>query len=673
MFEPTLDPSQIQKSTNSFSLQSQSSLLFGTQPSVLDRRSQRVESLAPDSATITSTENTNDRLRQRILRDKEKLSRALALNAIERHAYGKVIQTQRQKHKESYVTLYRRYRIGDYPDLLINSLALLMPLKALAMYDAVLSRQIVVSIFRAICEELGPEQNSFIISMSDCFKMIFDKTVNCESILFSTLVEIAFSNARLFGVDPDILASISNANNMTAIGILLLESRLSENGYSMSLIGPNSSTLSVDDQTLHWLKLANMYYHLSEYDIVAGIFADKLPSDRRLAKAIEFESCGNLPKAHELYAEIIDTPSLEDTTRPPIESDFAYQSYYNCFVKMGRWRDLKYRIDDQIIVDPEELWTEDWNKENLLPLYIRSELRMILNSSMKDRIFFDNIQAWIRNPERIEHIISNFSEELMMLFIANKNYQEARVFSEKYFIRFLADWRNISILSDKVRNGKILDIRKVAEIQKYTQLLTDSNINRYVMNEFVNRWYNTQMEITDSVTMWDSLISYRRFICALTASAIDPNDTESSLLAKKLTESVFDMYFKLLDIALKQNNLELSNTIMSQTKRHIRNDLVDKRSAQWNIANCKFLQLKGQNLLPIESVEMILTAWDHINDTIVKYNNILEINPDIYISALERIPEISENLFDLLPKVLHLDEEIKRKIFECTGSSKKSK
>lgn len=675
-FSPTLEPSAFHQTISSFALQTQSSLLFSVQPQILDRRSQRVDGggvgsiLAERSNTLQkpNTSNKYERLRARILRDKDQLSRSLALNAIERNEYTNVMRSQQQKSKEMRVTLYRRYRFGEYPDFLINSLALLMPLQALIKYDAILARQVLVAIFNGICEELGPDNRIFMISISECICDIFGETKTTDSVLFSALIEIALTNPTVFNIDSDTLSTISTRNNMMANGILLLESHLNEKFATERL--HRSSTMSLDKECQHWLKLVNMYYALSEYDIAASIFADKLETDRRLPKAIEYESNGDYPSAHELYAKIV----AEANDSRAVESDFAYQSYYNCYVNMGRWSDLDITIADQIEHD-EEFWNDNWNQKNLLPHYVSSKLRLLLSGAATNLDFVNNMQQWLRTTDRADYIKLHFAEELMMLHIANEDYLQARLYSEKYFDRFLNDWQNISVLSDKMRINKILDLRKVAEINKYSELLLSTDINRTVLQEFVGRWNGTQMQKTDSLKMWDSLICYRRFICALVAKSIDRNDSISTIATNKLTESVFDMHFKLVDIALKQNNIELSNTIIRQIKGQILENSFDKRSAQLNIANGKYLQLRSQqrNLNKPESLSMLLDAWHQIDQAIAKHQTILEINPDIHINALEHLTDIAGLAFDNISKLTNIDAELSQRIIDCTEPSDKRK
>lgn len=211
-FEPTQDPQGMSQTSNQFSLQTQSSLLFSIEPQVLNRRSERVQ---PVDATAKSSFS---KLRQRFLNDRDKTNRSQALKAVERHDYKRVLQSQSKQKKERQVSLYRRYRSGEYPDFMINSLALLLPLKGLMKYDKILARQLLVAVFQAVASELEIPKR-FIIPASESIKRIFTQTKLCDTVVFAALMELALTHAQFFDIPPELVATFSSANQMMAMGM----------------------------------------------------------------------------------------------------------------------------------------------------------------------------------------------------------------------------------------------------------------------------------------------------------------------------------------------------------------------------------------------------------------------------------------------------------------------
>ena len=247
-------------------------------------------------------------MRKRFLKDKDKSQKRDALQAIERHSFNRNKYVDMRKQKESQVTLYRRYRIGEMPDLMINYLALLMPLQALCRRDTILARQIFVSIFISILSEMDENQRSetkdYVERINQAVERIFTETKNCEPNFFGCLIEICLSRPKLFDLSPENVVAIANATNMMTIGTLYMESKLTYQDFED--ISTKTSTSSVDTETLHWLKLSELYHSLSEYDIVSGIFSDKLTdTNPALGVAISLESAGEFSTAQKKYLEVI--------------------------------------------------------------------------------------------------------------------------------------------------------------------------------------------------------------------------------------------------------------------------------------------------------------------------------------------------------------------------------
>lgn len=683
-FQPTLQPENIYQSLDNFPLRTQSSLLFSGQTQILDRRSQRIDvphsqakaTVAAGSAPMTKQQKYFQSLRSRILRDPEQMSRAMALRAIERHGYEAIREVETQKRSENSITLYRRYRKGDYPDFQLSSLSLLMPLQALAKLDQTVARKLLVIIFEGIVNEIGTEQRSFLLTMNDCIKTIFMKTKNYDSVLFTTLIEIALQHPDAFNFQPDVLATISNANSTMAMGILFMESRLNLNCSTERRVHPSSEN-SIDNETEHWVKLADMYYNLSEYDIVADIFADKLRKDAKLTQAIELEAHGDFSRAIDLYTDIIR--EYDDADRTPPEVVFAYQSIYNCYMNMGMWEKLLKHVEDQLkdndgqtmdIELYEQLWTEDWNMEHLLPHYIRCELRTTLNQQKAEQSFIDNMEAWLRNKDREAHIKHNFAEELMMLKIAdNMNFLEARVYSEEHILRFLSEWNNLNVLSDKVRANKILNIRNVAEIHRYSDWFVADVLDSRILTKLTNRWQNIHIHSSDSISMWDSLIAYRNYIHQVGLQIF--NDEIDSDRRTALVESVFNMQFSLIDAALQQNNLLFSSNLIRQIEQHIVEDAHDLISAEWHLASSKLLIHKSQSfdVENDESLKYLFDAWNSINETVRLHATPFATYPELQAKALTQTANIAGKLIDQLPDVVN--DKITAVIVQRTSTSTK--
>lgn len=207
--------------------------------------------------------------------------------------------------------LYRRYRHGDFPDLLINNLALLMPLQALAQHDKQLAGHLFVLIFNATVTEMGALSKQFLISSSDYVQRIFNSTKHCDPVVFSTLMEIALAHPKHFDLPADLVGSLAVSNQNLALAICYLERRLHidwDTDGPPTTVKSNDPNIQVEHK--HWLNLIQLYRALAESDIVAGIFADKLDMVGKIPSAISLELNGDLEGAQKLFREVRTTTPI---------------------------------------------------------------------------------------------------------------------------------------------------------------------------------------------------------------------------------------------------------------------------------------------------------------------------------------------------------------------------
>lgn len=657
-FEPTKDPMTMSQTSEIFSFQSASSFLFSQQPETLDRRSRRV-------VTNSGTNSPNNdsklyaNLRRRIVTDKDKTSRSYALAAIERNTYSVAIQSEAKQKKQQNVQLYRRYRYGEYPDLLINSLALLLPLKGLVKRDKVLARQLLISIFLGGVKELGSTSSTFIHAVGQSMQSIFMKTKNYEPLVFGTLMEIALINPKAFDLPIDVVTMLSMANNMMSIGILYIECRLHFNSESRGSRSSRSNT-SVDTDDDRWLKLSKLYRYLTEDDIVAGIFSEKLNVDEKITRAIELEQNNDYMNARQIYLEVI-------LRQNALEVDFGYEGFYKCFEYLSDWSSLSTSLQGQY-ESYDELWKDEWNMENILPMVIKSELRMILDGNTENRQeFLDELKEWLLMADRGDHIKINFGEELMMFHIANSDYLSARVHSEQHITAFISDWCTLNSMSQKIRSKKLLNVRNVAEIHKYSELLTNAATESGEVDLFCQLWKHSRPQPFDSIILWDSMTTYRRFVGEILKYSIT-----DEILKQSIATTISDLMFKLLDLSLIQNNFKLSDVVFDKLS-HYEHQTTDPLSLDWHLSRSKQYLLKAiQNPSSQNKLELYCNAWIHLEENVME-NALITRHTERHINALRSASDISIGIAELISKDNISSDALDRLLISNSMKSRRGK
>lgn len=620
-FAPTIDPIIMQTSEQTFSLQAKLFQSIDVEQLTLDRRSNLIK-----TTSLTSSADDGGGLSE--------IRKRFSTNRAAGSALKYITYRNQPKPKMEKITLYRRYRYGDYPDFLINSLAFLLPLQNLSRIDKHIARETFIAIVHGICKHLSENRKTFLVSFGRCISNILKTSKNFDETLFGTIAEIVLHQNHHFNLDSEKIFLITNTNNMTVSGILLLEKEVTELLSIDGVYSFTSTSTSNSDRgnIMHWSNMANMYYRLNEIDIVGSIYCNILDSNRTLFDAIEAEAYGNMQSAVKLYAQALNESN---------SSDFIYQSHMQCLEAMGEWDDLEQCIHSQTD-NVDELWNDEWNKVNLLPHYVHSNLRKFLDRYDKTD-FIKNLDIWIRNDERSDYLKYKFAEDLAILHIANNDYPQSQFFSEKSMETFLNSWKNLTLLPKNVRSNKIAEIRKISEIHQYIEMHLRSE---KICNNFINKWDFAEIDQTNSLKIWESLVAIRRFF-------LNKFDEENALEQRKteLEEHLFNVHVKLIKAALAQNNNRLAANLISLAKKKLNGNVIQKRFTQLAIVEiqCNLLKLKNDKQNELE-LSTYTNALQTLNKTVFdEQKNILNANPKIQIDALYQSCSITESILKLFP------------------------
>ncbi|ERL91440.1 hypothetical protein D910_08770 [Dendroctonus ponderosae] len=145
------------------------------------------------------------------------------------------------------------------------------------------------------------------------------KSFNLLDILLQSQPEIA--------VDSALISTVSQQSSLMSVGALLIEEYLI-NGEVLP-VPSKRGIINESGENTHWLKLAELYRELDEWDMVKAIFIEKTNCKESVARAIALESQNKWQNAAEEYKTLIETDlSLE-------KRDFYCESLFKCLANLG--------------------------------------------------------------------------------------------------------------------------------------------------------------------------------------------------------------------------------------------------------------------------------------------------------------------------------------------------
>jgi DNA-dependent protein kinase catalytic subunit len=620
-FAPTQDPVQSTQSSQTFELkEAQNTLIFSLKPQYLDSKSNLVSNENITSINYSSEHlNVLESLRKRIVRknDDEK-SRGYAMRAVEKRNFN--IDQRKEKLKKLQegreVQIYRRYRQGDYPDFFFTSLSILLPLKALVMKDPAIARDVFINIFQSLVILVKDDENDvnekmFFESVNRCVMKILQNTKQNDTFLIATLLDMTMKSEKYLEISPNVLANVVTANNLIVSGILFLENQLKfliknkqdiEQQAKRRKLQENSNE---DEILTHWLKILDLFYKINEYEIIQGIFAEKLnliPEVReQLNKAIDFESNSQFKDASEIYKILLE----ENAPRNYTETDVMLQSYYNCLENLTDWSEISNSIKGHF-ESYNDIWKESNHHEVLLPHLLKSEVRLILNGKV-DATFTQILEDWMNDEEKCNYLRENFPEEIVMLNLVEDKFNEAFVEVEKSLRNCADEWSCLERIDEKMiclKNARIL-----AELNNFTYLMSTNSKEKFqsLLSRIHQSWKNSKAKPADSLVQWRDLTCYREVFHDAIKRIHGENSDNLSNEFSSIDQSLLDLQHSLLDVAFMQKNCDAANFLIKILKQEAENDPIKEKVSKYYLSKSKLILMKTELdfVSPIQRYELL--------------------------------------------------------------------
>ncbi|KAF7246285.1 DNA-dependent protein kinase catalytic subunit [Varanus komodoensis] len=314
------------------------------------------------------------RLRRRFLKDQDKLNLIYARKGVAEQKQEKEMKTQLKMKHDAEVTLYRKYRQGDLPDIQIEYSSLIIPLQGVAQRDPTLAKQLFSSLFNGILEEMKKmkshaEQINIIQQLVQNFNCFLTTSVIYFPPFIACIQEMCYQHKELLDINSSSVTSSCLASFQQPVGILLLEQALvhvsSEEKEPPSKRKRGKTELSPD--ITRWIELAKLYRSIGDYDVLQGIFSGKIGSKEITQKALLAEAKRDYAEAAKKYEEALSTQDWPDEEPTEAEKDFWELASLECYNHLTEWKSLEYcstvNIDNGQPPDLNKTWSDPFYQE----------------------------------------------------------------------------------------------------------------------------------------------------------------------------------------------------------------------------------------------------------------------------------------------------------------------
>ncbi|XP_015230469.1 PREDICTED: DNA-dependent protein kinase catalytic subunit [Cyprinodon variegatus] len=539
-----------------------------------------------DSRTRAENERRSNilRLRRRFLKDQEKVSLGFAQKEIQQQRQKKEEKADQRLRKEAQVTLYRNYRVGDFPDIQIPYSSLIAPLQALAQRDPILAKQLFSSLFASILQEMDKnhdmQEKGRIMEELQCNMNTFlNKSTLCFPPFIACVQDMCYQQRELQQLDPAAISSTSLASLQQPSGILLLEEGLLHAAEPEERPAKRArGRREVPPDTNKWIQLAKLYRALDDYDVVRGIFGGKVGTKSITCNALQAEANTDFAEAVKLYNEALNTEEWPDGEPTESEKDFWETAAMEAYNQLTEWKSLEYcstvYIDETSPPNLEKMWSEPLYQEMYLPHMIRSMLKQLqLGESNQTLLSF--IDQAMKAEERKKLLESRHSQELSLLYILQDDYDRAKYYTSYAMQLFMESYSSVDTLLTQSRLTVLQSVQALTEIQDFLLFIKgDVSVGslKRLIRSWTDRYPDTKM---DPVVVWDDIITSRCFFLdkireRLRASA--PDDTMEVDCAQDPADDIeamvndckFTMKLQMADSACQQKNFPVATKLLKE-------------------------------------------------------------------------------------------------------------
>ncbi|KAK8776726.1 hypothetical protein V5799_029934 [Amblyomma americanum] len=589
-FTPTQQGTTGEPSTYSWLTQSTHETSFAVQQrrpmNVLQFTAGKAEPGTKKEDTATSERaDVLQRLKgRRFLQDEDQVRLQHIRREVRLRETRKKLEEERHVRREAEVTLYRSYRMGDFPDIEISHAALIAPMQALAQQDQQVAMMVLSEVVTSALLDSRREGSPFARrrgelceGLQGALANILEKSMRCFPPLVNFVQEVAFQSAADIKLPVSAICRASVASGHQSLGILLLEETKRVDSSSTSENAPPAKRSRTEEapKGQMWMHLAELYKSLGDYDAVRASLALCEDVGPKAKDALEKEARGNYQEARDIYRQLVASRSVG-------EDGLTWDdAVLQCCCLLGEWKELQVEVDTRLNLSSgsnwDRLWDGPYNQEHYLPLYVKARIKRILNEDGDQQGFPAVIRRWMDDSRKKRFLEEECCQELVLLSLSQKDTCRAEYYIKCLTEQFLEDWSSLSVLTPSLIEGKLECLLPLTDLNLYLK-----HSRRSDADHLLSSWRSRLPSNADSVLLWNEVITNR---CFLIRSLGRPVPEEKALILNAFASAM-----------LQQDNVPMAlRSVVEIEQLRLSEQLRDWADWRYVETYCNMLQKASEN------------------------------------------------------------------------------
>ncbi|KAI8997006.1 hypothetical protein BDB01DRAFT_840542 [Pilobolus umbonatus] len=605
-----------------------------TQNSLAFSQTQAAYFVYNSSQAISEGKNDYSQLRKRFIKSGKSSSNFFIRRQEDLQKQLRTYLNVKKETQEKKVTLLRKYRYGELPDIQICYLDLLKPLGLLAGKDYHISRLLYGSLVVATVENESESYKADIISI---LETNMDRSTLYFTPTIGTFLRICI-DLKVTGISSKLVKRVSTRSSNHHMGITLMENVLSHNTEERLKKRSRTTDGIEGNKKKDWINMSLLFKDIDEPEMFESIYQYNVASSDLTQEAIEAETRGQYARAFNLFHKA-KSDSLDDALDE--ERDLWDKEMLHCYEKLLQWGDIANKIEE-IIPDRnyECLWDSKY-QDPYMSYFIKSftKLRNQHREQSSSEILpwtdenpnpiFAFLEATYNSNERQKYLIDNYASDVAAAAVMKHKYEYGLEIVRSSYTSLLSVWTMLHPLADSSRKNKLASLERIVELEDYIFLAKDVKQIEMASEKvvkFLNPLYRRSPDaITDSIDIWDDIMETRMMFLEDLSFNLDIESLVS--LESTFHQAKRNFLKAMSDAALEQKN---SNVVF--TKLQALQEMGDHNS--FDMGTIKYYQNELENMMidPTQKNGIIVRAlYKSLTYTLPDNSNALQ-SFDYYIS-----------------------------------------
>ncbi|TRY70547.1 hypothetical protein TCAL_02828, partial [Tigriopus californicus] len=405
------------------------------------------------------------------------------------------------------VTLVRKYRTGELPDIQISAGDIIKAINNLAKRDEQMSRYILCSVIKAIVVAGAPD--TFTHSLKSALVDILSHIQLEDRFLTSAILELV-STLNPSEIPIAQVSLIARSLHLESLGILTLENQLNLRDHHPPARKKNRQmevAFSQDDLNIY-VKLMELYRSLAQEDSVRGIGAQFFSEQKLFSQALDHESLLHYEPASQIYDQLTKADQDSEAMKQ------VYQEFYlESLEKMSKWDVLEQETLMIVDGEPNRLLDSEWTQLRVLPKFIEASLFQISEAKSKPESLFKLMD----NKASAKNLREQFGLDFAIAYLMKNQFVDAEMVVKQTLDKYLQEWANMDGFSVPQMILNLHRLRKLSQIEELLHSKANqSTFKPHHLSDF------------DSLQHLDILIRDKR----VAMGALHVNDNLNNILAK---------------------------------------------------------------------------------------------------------------------------------------------